>query len=185
MDQGYYRQPTIAGDRIVFVCEEYLWSVSTAGGAAVRLTVTPGTCSTPRLSPDGEWIAFMADDEGSPELYRMPAAGGKPERLTFLGGTMGAVSGWSGDGQRIVFVSNRHAWYERETRAFAIEPGGQPAELALGHCKAISFGPGGGIVLGRNADDPARWKRYRGGTAGELWIDASANGRFERLISVD
>ena len=185
MDQGYYRQPTIAGDRIVFVCEDDLWNVSAAGGAAARLTVTPGTCSTPRLSPDGAWIAFMADDEGSPELYRMPAAGGKSERLTYLGGTMGSVSGWSGDGNRIVFVSNRHAWYERETRAFAIEPGGQPAELALGHCKALSFGPNGGLVLGRNADDPARWKRYRGGTAGELWIDADASGRFERLISVD
>ena len=91
MDQGYYRYPTIANDRIVFVCEDDLWAVNAAGGAASRLTVAPGRCSTPRLSPDGEWIAFFADDEGHQELYVMAAGGGPPERLTYFGSSLGAV----------------------------------------------------------------------------------------------
>ena len=85
MDRGYYRYPSIAGDRILYVCEDDLWSASVQGGAAARLTVSFGTCSFPRFSPDGAWIAFVSTDEGNPELYVMPAHGGEPQRLTFLG----------------------------------------------------------------------------------------------------
>ena len=101
MDQGYYRYPTIAGDRIVFVCEDDLWSVDAAGGTASRLTVSFGTCSFPRLSPDGRYVAFVSTDEGNPEVYVMPAAGGVPKRLSFLGASQAAVCAWSPDGTQI------------------------------------------------------------------------------------
>lgn len=185
MDQGYYRYPTIAQNRIIFVCEDDLWSVAAAGGVASRLTVTPGQCITPRLSPDGKWIAFFADDEGHLELYVMPASGGPPQRLTYFGATMGAVSTWSTDSTTIYFTSNRNSWYEREQRGYAIAREGQARELGLGHMKSLSPGPGNAMVIGRNSDDCARWKRYRGGTAGDLWIDATGAGTYSRLIKLD
>ena len=182
MDQGYYRYPTLAGDRLVFVCEDDLWAASAAGGPAARLTASPGACSTPRLSPDGSQIAFVATDEGNPEVYVMPAVGGTPRRLTFLGGTLTTVCGWSEDGFEILFVSNPSAWYARETRGFTIPAeGGTPREIGLGHMRSFFPGPGGAIAIGRNESDPARWKRYRGGTSGEIWIDAQTRGEFERL----
>jgi tricorn protease len=182
MDQGYYRYPTLAGDRVVFVCEDDLWSAPLDGGAAVRLTASPGACTTPRLSPDGTQIAFIANDEGHPELYLMPAQGGRPQRLTYLGGTMAAACAWSPDGSEIYFVSNPNAWYARETRGFAISPkGGTPREMGLGHMKSFYPGQDAGLVIGRNESDPARWKRYRGGTSGEVWIDAHGRGEFERM----
>ena len=144
MDQGYYRYPSIARDRIVYVCEDDLWSVAAAGGDGVRLTVSFGTCSFPRLSPDGESIAFVSTDEGNPELYVMPARGGEPRRLTFLGATLAWPTGWSEDGSEIYFVANPTTWYEGETRPFAISRGGgAPRELNLGHARALSFGPAG------------------------------------------
>ncbi len=182
MSQGYYRYPTISGDRIAFVCEDDLWSVDADGGTAVRLTVSFGSCSFPRLSPDGAWLAFTSTDEGHPEVYVMPSEGGEPQRLSFLGSTIASTVGWSEDGREIAFVANPGAWYPNETRAFLVpREGGTPRELPLGHAKTIAFGGRGALAIGRNSTDPARWKRYRGGTAGEIWVDASGSGTFDRL----
>ncbi len=182
MNQGYYRYPAIAGDRVVFVCEDDLWSVGAQGGAAVRLTVSFGACSFPRISPDGRWIAFTSSDEGHPEVYVMPVEGGQPRRLTFLGSTQAWTLGWSDDGREIAFAANPGAWYPNETRAFTVPlEGGSPHELPFGHAKSLAFGGRGAMAIGRNALDPARWKRYRGGTAGEIWVDASASGTFTHL----
>src|SRR6185437_14248758 len=63
--------------------------------------------------------------------------------------------------------------------------GGLPRRLSLGPASAISRGPNGGVVLGRHTADPARWKRYRGGTAGDLWVDPTGSGDFQRLVKLD
>jgi tricorn protease len=180
MNQGYYRYPTIAGDRIVFVCEDDLWSVAASGGIATRLTVSFGMCSFPRLSPDSESIAFISTDEGNPEVYVMPSTGGMPERLTFLGASQAAVTGWSADGTVIYFVANPTSWDE-QTRPFAVARGGVVRDLNLGHARSLAATNAHGMAIGRNASDPARWKRYRGGTGGEIWTDLHATGTFARL----
>ena len=38
-------------------------------------------------------------------------------------------------------------------------------------------------MLGRNTVQNSRWKRYRGGCHGEIWVDASGEGTFERILS--
>ncbi|MGH3647955.1 MAG: S41 family peptidase, partial [Micromonosporaceae bacterium] len=71
------------------------------------------------------------------------------------------------------------------SRLYAVSPaGGLPRELPLGQARAVAYGPDGGVVVGRNTYDPARWKRYRGGTAGELWVDPTGDGEFRRLIEL-
>ena len=63
--------------------------------------------------------------------------------------------------------------------------GGTPERLPFGPVREVAFGPDGGVVLGRNTADPARWKRYRGGTAGRLWIDPRGTGQFKPFVDLD
>jgi len=181
MISGYYRHPTLAGDRIAFVSEDDLWEVDVSGGRARRLTANPGPSSYPVYSPDGSRIAYIGRDEGVTEVHVMDADGGSPRRLTFHG-ALSQVVGWNGDD--IVYASNAEWPFVNDTRLWAVPSnGGPPRLLPWGPARAIAFEPDGpGQVLGRHTADPARWKRYRGGRAGTLWIDRDGSGRFERLI---
>jgi tricorn protease len=57
-------------------------------------------------------------------------------------------------------------------------------QLKLGDALTVSISKSGAVAIGRNNLDPARWKRYRGGTAGELWVGPSVDGDFKPLISL-
>ena len=178
MSQGYFRYASVAGDSLAFVCEDDLWTVPIEGGVARRLTASPGSIEGPHLSPDGSQIAFVGREEGSPELYVMPAAGGPARRLTFLGSEACVLSGWSADGEELYFASDAGAAFVRETQGFRIRAGGgHPQPLHLGHLRTVAVRADGRIAIGRNNDDPARWKRYRGGTAGDIWVE-EADGTF-------
>lgn len=183
-EAGYYLTPTIHRETVVFACEDDLWTVPAAGGVARRLTSNPGRASTPALSPDGGLLAFTGRDEGNDEVYVMPAEGGEATRLTYLGANT-QVTGWTPDGASIVFASEAGQPFGRRTHLYGISPeGGEPSRLPTGPAASISYG-GGGKVIGRNITDIARWKRYRGGLTGELWIDAAGNGSWRKLIELD
>ncbi|MBC5825576.1 MAG: PDZ domain-containing protein [Candidatus Eremiobacteraeota bacterium] len=184
-DAGYLRYPAVSGDTVIFVCEDDLWAVGAGGGVARRLTAGAGECSMPRLSPDGNWLGYVAGDEAHPEVYVMPAAGGTARRLTFLGSQSCTVCCWMPAGDAIAFTSDARSPFLRHTEAYAVDrSSGAVKSLAVGEAVSIHVGADGAMALGRNNNDPARWKRYRGGTAGELWADPSGSGEFHRLSGV-
>jgi tricorn protease len=182
MNAGYYRYPTIFDETIVFVCEDDLWTVPIEGGIARRLTSNLGEVSRPWFSPDGNHLAFVGREEGQPEIYVMPAEGGPTRRLTFMSGSLCLTAGWTPEG-KVIFANNAGHWYLRFTHLYLVDLiGNAPEKLNFGLARAIAFGPNGGMVIGRNTDEPARWKRYRGGTAGQIWIDATGVGKFRPLV---
>ena len=65
---GYYRDPAIHKDQVVFSCEDDLWTVSAQGGIPRRLTSGLGATSSPSISPDGKSIALIAREEGNTEV---------------------------------------------------------------------------------------------------------------------
>ncbi|MCB5267495.1 MAG: peptidase, partial [Candidatus Cloacimonetes bacterium] len=179
--QGYYRMPTVHDGQVVFVSEDDLWSVSLKGGRAQRLTSNLGSVSYPLLSPDGKWIAFTGREERVSEIYVMPSEGGTATRLTWHGAACWPVY-WKGE--KIIFASMYGSFSTREFFLWEIGLDGQPPlKLNYGPARSISFG-NKGTVLGRNTSDPARWKRYRGGTAGYLLIDRDGKGDFQKYLDL-
>ncbi|MFC4121012.1 S41 family peptidase [Nonomuraea zeae] len=177
---AYLRFPAVFQDVVVFAAEDDLWMVSALGGRAFRLTAGLAEAGYPRISPHGGELAFVGREEGPEEVYVMPSSGGAARRVTFHGARC-AVTGWDPEG-RILYASDQSQPFEGRKWLHRVAPGGVPERLPYGPANSIAHGPDGMIVLGRNTADPARWKRYRGGTVGDLWIDPRGDGQFRRLI---
>lgn len=89
-----------------------LFAASLKDGMSKRITLLPGNQLTPAISPKGNFIAFVCDATGNPELYLLPfnllkGALGKP-RIIFssLSGAQGCPC-FSPDESQIAFVSNK------------------------------------------------------------------------------
>lgn len=183
MTRGFYRYPTLCGDRLLFVTEDDLWEVAREGGLARRVTGNIGAVSAPCISPDGEQVAFIAQNEGAPDLYVMPTSGGQPRRLTF-DGTFMVVVRWSEDGKSIIFSSGRNQPHRNMSLFSVPAAGGAVRSMSLGEGTWTWSEPGGkGVVVGRHRWDLSRWKRYKGGLAGELWVDAEGSGSWKRIFA--
>lgn len=178
--QGYYQYPTIHGEQLVFVCEDDLWWVEAEGGIAQRLTAAPGRCRHPQFSPCGRYLAYSSRDEGPSEVYLLDLEGGQPQRMTFLGAET-LVVGFSPKGDWIYYTSNAAQPFARQFALGRVSSQGGPAQtLPYGPAASIDFS-GPRRVLGRHTWDTARWKRYRGGTVGQFWVDLQGDDNWRPL----
>lgn len=85
-----------------------IWLMATKGRRRVQLTNRFHRDGSPRWSPDGRHIAFLApekdDDKAKPQLWVIPADGGEARQITEMKqGVSNPV--WSPDGKRIAFVA--------------------------------------------------------------------------------
>ncbi|MGH8928387.1 MAG: S41 family peptidase [Acidimicrobiia bacterium] len=168
------------------MAEDDLWAVGVRGGQAHRLTANPGTETFPRFSPDGRQIAYVGRDEGRLDVFVMPSEGGGARRLTFFGSNATQVVGWSTDGERVMVTTDHRQAFEGWGHLWEVPISGSgPRASNRGPSRSVTFERNGpGVVIGRNSFDPARWKRYRGGRTGSLWIDRVGDGQFVELVQL-
>ena len=79
-----------------------IWLVDTATGQQRPLLAGSGSYSSPRWSPDGARLAYVAADGGSPQLYVRWMASGESARITGLPDSPDSIV-WSPDGRRIAY----------------------------------------------------------------------------------
>jgi tricorn protease len=183
---GYYSQPALHGDRLVFVSEGDLWTatVPPADGERItawRLTSSDGSESRPQLSPDARWIAFAGEYEGNTDVYVMPVDGGSPTRLTFHPSPDVPLA-WMPDGRWVLFRSNRAHPLGRSELWRVSPSGGMPRAYGFGQCSlAAVSSTGRRLAFTRWSNENWNWKGYRGGTAPEIWIGDISAEAFEPL----
>jgi len=180
----YLMYPSIRDNKIAFVTEDDLWVYDEN---LRRLTDGFGVVKYPKISEDGSLIAFAlyrnhGDERNAikSDLYVIPSNGGNIKRLTYLGSRNLKVLGFFNG--KIYFSSShkspKNAWNE----IFYIDPeGGMPEKIPFGPANDIYI-ENNIIILGRNTADPARWKRYRGGTIGQIWVSKDGGKTFKRIL---
>ena len=174
------RFPDMHGERVVFTYGGDLWTSSTAGGSATRLTAHPGVETYAKFSPDGRWIAFTGQYDGDEQVYVIPSTGGEPSQLTFYPsrgplaprwGYDNQVMGWTKDG-RIYYRGGRDSWSLPIARLYVVSPsGGSSDALPMPEAGSGAYSPDGTrMVYSPRFRDFRPEKRYSGGQANKLYI---------------
>ncbi|MET9440362.1 PDZ domain-containing protein [Streptomyces sp. NPDC006610] len=178
---AYLRFPHLHGELVAFTAEDDVWLAPLDGGRAWRVSADNVPVALPRISPDGATVAWTSTRDGAPEVHTAPVDGGPSRRLTHWGSWRTEVRGWTPDGHVLALTAHGQATLRR-TWAHAVPLDGGPAtRLPYGPVGAVAFGPRTVLLSAPMGREAAWWKRYRGGTAGKLWIDPDGDGEFVRL----
>ncbi|WP_445386527.1 S41 family peptidase [Robiginitalea sp. IMCC44478] len=166
--EGYYRYPDIHKDQLVFAAEGDLWQVPITGGLASRLTSHAEEEMYPAFSPDGKTIAFSASYEGPIEVYTMPAEGGLPTRWTYES-DLSVVNGWTPDG-KVLYQTRAYSGVP-DYQLVSIDPRTKEKErIPLSQASEGCYDDSGKtLFFVRPAYHRNVTKRYKGGTARQLW----------------
>lgn len=169
---GYYRQPALSKDTLVFVAEGDLWKAPIGGGKASRLTTHANDEQLPAISPDGKTLAFVGSYEGPNEVYTMSLTGGAPRRLTWDAARITFV-GWTPDGK--VLTSTDIDATKPAQQLVILDPNGKDGSVIRKRIPLAQAADGSLSVDGKTVFftrlpfQGSHTKRYKGGTAQNLW----------------
>ncbi len=94
-------RPSPDGKRLTFSALDRLWIMDLPNGTPRRLTSSTDGEHQPVWSPDGKYIAYVSWNEYGGDIWRLPAAGGRPEKLTAQAAFYDDIM-YSPNGSRIV-----------------------------------------------------------------------------------
>ena len=118
--------------------------LSAEGGELRALADSIDVRGAASWSPDGKWIVVRGNEDGSPGLFKIPADGGKPIRLT-TGVALNPV--WSPDGNVIAYAGPN---VSSLAPLLAIRPDGTPVRLSEIKLRRdgerLRFAPDGSLI---------------------------------------
>lgn len=171
-DTRLLRNPDMGEKYVVFCYAEDLWRCDLDGSNTLRLTTYQGSESDPKISPDGQTVAFTGQYDGNVDIYTTSINGGTPKRMTWHPG-VDLMSNWTEDGSALIFSSGRtNAPYDEVEEFWSVSlKGGTPTRFIVPTGANGTFNPGSTHFV----YEPIRpweteFRNYRGGQNKPLWI---------------
>jgi dipeptidyl aminopeptidase/acylaminoacyl peptidase len=125
------------GEGFIYDRRPHVFVVSLDGASSTQITEGDFIDADPTWSPDGESLVFASarhgarDDDDASDLWRVPAKGGTPQRLTATAGPV-MLPAFSPDGRTIAFLARAELnAYGRNVQLFTVpSDGGQATCLS-------------------------------------------------------
>lgn len=84
--------------------QRHIWLFDSGNGALRQLTYSAKAETSPKWSPDGKTLAFLANRDGNQQIYSLPLSGGEAEPLTKGKRNINKFI-WSQNGKQIAFLA--------------------------------------------------------------------------------
>ena len=142
-----------------------IFMIKTDGSGVNRFSRSLAIDTEPVFSPDGQWLYFVSDRGGSPQIYRQAISGGQAERVTF-GADYAVSPTLSPDGAQLCYVTRVDGRY----RVAVMELATGQEKILTGNDfdESPSFAPNGRMIVFAS-------ERGRKGVLGTVSIDGSVS----------
>ena len=186
-DSPFVRNPSLNsnGTKIAFTFQGDIWTVSSAGGRAERLTIHEAYDGNPLWSYDDKHIAFNSDRYGNNDIFLIPSTGGYPARLTFHSAA-DELNQFIQNGDLIFSTSRTFKQVEWDSEFYKISKnGGTPVRFldALGNMPALS--PDGKFLAFCIGWGRITREAYRGSANFKIWIYDIEKDIYTKITNFD
>jgi Tol biopolymer transport system component/DNA-binding SARP family transcriptional activator len=171
--------PALGTSNLGNIASSALWLVDATGDRdPVQIATADQRALSPTWSPNGEWLLYLSDREGSRDAYALPIGRnmqptGPPRRLT---AGLGAHSiALSPDGRQLAYAT-----FGFHNNIFAVEI---PATGEVSVRQSVALTRGSQTIEGVAVSPDGRWLAYDSDLSGnqDLWRISTEGGDPERL----
>lgn len=180
-------QPTISpdGEHLAFSFQGDIWLSDISGNNPKRLTIHEAYEANPVWSKDGLHLVFSSDRFGNNDLFKLPVAGGTPERLTQHSAGDSPYS-MTASGDVLFTTSRNYRQVEREAEIYILEESASTEKRFL---DALGFDPvsspdGNKIAFVRGTCRTAR-EAYNGPANRDVWVFDKTTGDYTQITKHD
>ena len=190
----WLRYPAISpdGQTVLFEYKGDIWSVPTAGGNAIPITVSETYEFSPVWSHDGKSVAFASDRYGSFDVFVMPSHGGEAKRLTF--NSSGEIpSSFTADNRSVLFSASRqdlasHAQFPTGgmTELYSVPVSGGRVSIVITTpaLNAVVSSSGDKIIFHDWKGFESDWRKHHtSSVTRDIWIYDTGTKKYTQLSS--